>query len=58
MLSSCLMFKNIILSQQKKLKCLEQETLFVLVNAVLYEYGRKKWAKLNIKVFLRESLNF
>ena len=59
MLSLCLQFKN-ILSQKKKLKIkiLEQETLFMLVNAVSYECGPKKWAKPNLKVFLRKSLNF
>ena len=57
MLSSYLVFKY-TLSQRKKLKCLEQETLFVVVNAVLYEYGHKKWAKPNLEVFLRKSSNF
>ena len=42
----------------KEIKMLEQEILFVLVNAVLYEYGPKKLAKPNLKVFLRKSLNF
>ena len=37
---------------------LELETLFMLVNAVLYKYGPKKWAKPHSKVFLRKSLSF
>ena len=45
----------------------ELEEFFMLVNAVLYEYGPririyeydpKKWAKPHLKVFLKKSLNF
>ena len=52
---------------RKKIKMLELETFFVLVNAVLYkhptrfclyEYSPKKLAILRLKVFLRKSLNF
>ena len=39
----------------KEMKMLEVETLFMLVNDVLYEYGSKKSAKSNLKVFLRKS---
>ena len=37
---------------------MELETLFMLVNAVLYEHGHKKWAKPHFKLFLKKSLNF
>ena len=43
---------------EKEIKTLELETLFMSVNAVLCEYGPKKWAKPHLKVFLRKSLNF
>ena len=43
---------------EKKIKMVEVKTLFMLVNAVVYEYGLKKWAKPNLKVFLRKSYNF
>ena len=46
---------------------LELETLFMLVNDDLYEYGLRfclyehgppKWVKPHVKVFLRKSLSF
>ena len=37
---------------------LELETLFMLENAVLYEYCPPKWAKSHLDVFLRKALNF
>ena len=53
---------------EKEIKTPELETLFMLVNAVLYEYGprfcftsrvwHQKSAKPHLKVFLRKSLNF
>ena len=36
----------------------ELETLFMLVNAALYEYGFPKWAKLHLKAFFSKPLNF
>ena len=42
----------------KEIEVLEQETLFILVNSVLYEYDPKKLVKPHVKAFLRKSLNF
>ena len=56
---------------RKETKMLKLETLFMLVNAVLYEYGPRfcvydytyclqKWVELkpHLKVFLRKSFKF
>ena len=52
---------------KKEIKMLELETLFMLVNDNLYEYGLRfclyehgppKWVKPHVKLFLRKSLNF
>ena len=50
---------------EKKIKMLELETLFMLVNAALheygprfrlFEYGPKKWAKPHLKVFFKTKI--
>ena len=46
---------------EKEIKMLELETLFMLVNILSYKTsmasGKKKWAKLYLKIFLKKSLN-
>ena len=67
MMLSFVCFSRIYIIPEKEIKMPELETLFVLMNAVLheygprfclYEYGPQKWAIPHSKEFLRKSLNF
>ena len=57
MMLSSVCFSRYIVAENE-IETLELETSFVLVNAVLCEYGSKKWAKPHLKEFLRKILNF